>query len=155
MSYGVRNFFLEAFSMFRKQKRAEAARTMHYYALRAPTIELPPAQDIVSALEGFGYQIELEEGDGWTIRERRVARNYGFVVVKPPEQLEHCMLVQVETADNGPELYDEMAGYLIAALGKDTSLAVREPGRPETTASAIAKRLPDSPYGLIGVDKLK
>ena len=66
------------------------------------------------------------------------------------------MLVQVETADNGPELYDELANYLIAILGRGMeSLSVREPGRPETTANAIANKLPDSPYGLIGVENLR
>ncbi|MBT8495416.1 MAG: hypothetical protein KJO07_20375 [Deltaproteobacteria bacterium] len=156
MGYGVRNFFLEAFSIFRKQKRAEKARTQHYYALRAPSIELPPAEKVIRELESYGYQIELEEGDGWTLRERRVGRDYGWLVVKPPEQLEHCMLMQVETADNGPELYDELASYLIAVLGRDmASLSVREVGRPETTASAIADKLPDSPYGLIGVENLR
>jgi len=153
---GVRNFFLEAFSMFRKQKRAEAARTMHYYALRAPSIELPPTEELIRELEQRGYQIELEDDDeGWTVRDKRVARDYGQVLIKPPEQLEHCMLMLIETSDNGPEFYDELASYAIAALGRGISLTVRETGKPDTTASAIERKLPDSPLGLIGVENLR
>ena len=151
-------FLIEALQALWGQHRDESFRTEHYYGLVASVIPIPPARELVSVLDGHGYEIEADERPNHLIlRDRRVRRHYGAVTITLPVTIPgRLTLVALETADDGPEFYDELAHYVIAALDdvvKD--LIVRRPGQPEAPARELTATLPPTPLGLVGIDSLR
>lgn len=150
-----------------KDKRLPS--TSHQYALTAPWLAGRKLGSIVDKLAALGYQPEahiLDEtgqladhlgqgvdlvGTQIGLTDRRADADAGMVAVRLRQGDDGALAGFVEAIDTGPGLYDEMAQFVIVALGDafpqlEFASLTRSPDRRKP--AALREELPERPNGL-------
>jgi hypothetical protein len=164
--FGISVSVLMFVSQARKQRRELSGLTEHFYAISAPSTD-PPATtelsteaitELIAALEALGYDLTCEKtppdpsgraslaiGGELIVRDRRRAGALSLRISHRDER----MSGEIVSKDDGPEFYEEMARYAIAALARRIpELRYAHRGTPPAPASALASELPEKPLGM-------
>jgi len=153
----------------RLRKGTEAAITRHDYAIAAPRIGPGRVRELAAKLGEHGYEpmvVTLDAlgqpgpppaeeaplaGAQLKLVDRRADADLGLVTVRLRNDDSGALVGFVEADDTGPGFYDEMAQFLILALGQlVTDLTfVKMGGKDDRRAAGSLKgELPARPYGL-------
>lgn len=141
----------------RRQRRGLAERTRRYYAVSAPATSLPSLADLRERLERRGYRIAVAS-HGSTQRNGEHSVYAVLIDQRHPEGSLHFAIDrrgdrlggELESQDDGPEFYEEMARYAIHALAElIPDLRYASPGNDTKPAESLATELPDEPLGLL------
>ena len=112
----------------------------------------PDFGPVQRALENFGYDLEIELGDARVLRDRRQPTDYGEVTMTRLHGRGDGagLHIQIVSADNGPEFYEELARYLIVELARQLDdVTVAHAGMPALSLDKLASELSARPLGLL------
>jgi hypothetical protein len=157
--FGISISVLMFVSQARKQRRELSGLTEHFYAISATSADMPTITELVEALEALGYDLTCERttssapsgdvslamGGELIVRDRRRAGALSLRI----SQRDQRMSGEIVSKDEGPEFYEEMARYAIAALARRIpELRYAHRGAPPASASSLASELPEQPLGM-------
>ncbi len=157
--FGLTLTFVMVGSQLRRQRHDLGGRTKRYYALSGPRSEMPTVAELVAVLERRGYRLRVErvaaedqfldvaiDRDELILRDHRLPAGRLHVAISGADDR---VFGEMTSWDDGPEFYEEMAQYAIAALSESLpGLRYTRPGVELTPAESLADELPDAPLGL-------